>query len=418
MEYLRVLIFRCEKCSTPAQVSWISPTGASTDAVEFHLICQEQDCGWKATRFDRGDIFELKLGENDPTRLTSGNSGGPLAWTANGREIVFSSAMGGLQNLWRMPATGGVPRPVEGASGEAYRPSVARRGDQLVYEQMNRQDAIWQLRLKDERHSLGSPAPLLAGRGYVWKPDFSPDGKKIAFESNRMGYTDIWACDSDGSNCSQLTSLHGNAATARWSPDGHYIAFEAITKGFWEVYLLEYPGGTPRVLPTFPGANNGVPRWSRDGQWIYFYSTREKGTYQLWKIPFKGGTPIRMRTGEGGIYVTESPDNHFLYYSKWGKHGLWRMPLEGGQETRVLEHTGHWDWTLAPTGIYFLDYAFEPYGRLEFFDFVTHSITPIFTLEKLSPLFGGLTLSPDGKSLLFGQNEVNESYIMLVKNFR
>jgi Tol biopolymer transport system component/predicted Ser/Thr protein kinase len=365
-----------------------------------------------------GDLFVLKLGDSDPIRLTSGNSGGPPAWTADGKEIVFSSAMGGLQNLWRMPATGGTPRPVEGASGAAYRPSIARRDDQLVYEQVNRVDTIWQLQLKDERHPLGPPARLLAGRGIIQKPDFSPDGKKIAFESDRMGYGDIWVCDRDGSNCSQLTSLHLTAATARWSPDGHYIAFEAITNGYWQVYLLEYPGGTPRILPTFPGANNGVPRWSRDGQWIYFYSAHEKGVYQLWKVPSKGGTPIRVTTGDGGIYVAESPDRRFLYYAKWGQPGLWKMPLEGGQETRILENTDHWHWTLAPSGIYFLDLTFKPFGRIEFFDYSTRSITPIFTVEKPVPHFGGLTLSPDGKSLLFGQSEVDEFYLMLVKNFR
>jgi serine/threonine protein kinase/Tol biopolymer transport system component len=343
---------------------------------------------------------------------------GPLAWTADGKEIVFSTGVRGLINLWRLPATGGTPRPVEGVSGEAHRLSIARRGDQLVYDQVNSLATIWQLHLKDERHSLGPPTRLLAGRGLIQKPDFSPDGKKIAFNSNRMGYADIWVCNSDGSNCSQLTSLHGAAVTARWSPDGHYIAFEAITKGFWEVYLMEYPGGTPHVLPTFPGANNGVPRWSRDGQWIYFYSSHEKGAYQLWKIPYKGGTPIRVRTGDGGIYVTESPDRRFLYYSKFGVGGVWSMPLEGGQETRVLENTFEWNWTLAPGGIYFVDYTFKPHGRIEFFDFTTRSTIPFFSIERPVPQYGGLTLSPDGKSLLFGQSETDESYIMLVKNFR
>ena len=367
---------------------------------------------------DRGDLFVLKLGGSDPVRLTSGNSGGTLSWTKDGKEIVFSSAMGGLQNLWRMPATGGTPQPVEGVSGAAYRPSVARHDDQLVYEQVNSLDTIWQLHLKDERHPVGPPVRLLSGRGLARKPDFSPDGKKIAFESNRMGYSDIWVCDSDGSSYSQLTSLHGSAATARWSPDGHYIAFEAITTDFWEVYVLEYPGGTPRMLPTFPGTNNGVPRWSLDGQWIYFYSAHEKGVYQLWKVPFKGGTPIRVTTGDGGIYVVESPDRRFLYYAKWGEPGLWKMPLEGGPETRILENTDHWDWTIAPNGIYFVDLTFRPFGRIEFFDFATRSITPIFTVEKPVSQFGGLTLSPDGKSLLFGQSEIDESYLMLVKNFR
>ena len=62
---------------------------------------------------------------------------------------------------------------------------------------------------------------------------------------------------------------------------------------------MEYPGGTPRVLTTLPRRNNGVPRWSRDGQWIYFYSSPEKGSYQLWKIPFNGGNPKPVETGEG-----------------------------------------------------------------------------------------------------------------------
>jgi serine/threonine protein kinase/Tol biopolymer transport system component len=400
-----------------------SPDGANVGSVRGSMSA------------DLGDLFVMKLGGSDPMALTSGNSGGPLAWTADGKEIVFSTGVRGLINLWRLPATGGTPRPVEGVSGEAHRLSIARRGDQLAYDQVNRLATIWQLHLKDERHLLGPPTRLLAGRGLIQKPDFSPDGKKIAFNSNRMGYTDIWVCNSDGSNCSQLTSLHGDAVTARWSPDGHYIAFEAITKGFWEVYLMEYPGGTPHVLPTFPGANNGVPRWSRDGQWIYFYSSHEKGAYQLWKIPYKGGTPIRVRTGDGGIYVTESPDRRFLYYSKIGVGGVWSIPLEGGQETRVLENTFEWNWTLAPGGIYFVDYTFKPHianlageasilgeklvtGRIEFFDFTTRSTTPIFSIERPVPQFGGLTLSPDGKSLLFGQSETDESYITLVKNFR
>jgi len=91
--------------------------------------------------------------------------------------------------------------------------------------------------------------------------------------------------------------------------------------------------------------------------------------------------------------------------------------LQGGQETRELDHIGDWAWALAPEGIYFLDYDFKPHGRIKFLDFATRTTTPIFTLEKPLPFFGGMTLSPDGKSLLFGQTELDESYIMLVKNF-
>jgi hypothetical protein len=58
-----------------------------------------------------------------------------------------------------------------------------------------------------------------------------------------------------------------------------------------------------------------------------------------------------------------------------------------------------------------------PNGRIEFFDFATREKTPIFSLEKPAS-HGGLAVSPDGRSLLYGQNEFWDSYIMLVKNFR
>jgi Tol biopolymer transport system component len=172
------------------------------------------------------------------------------------------------------------------------------------------------------------------------------------------------------------------------------------------------------VLTTFPGVSNGAPNWSRDGQWIYFYSGRDQGTYQLWKVPFKGGSPVRVTTN-GGIYAIESVDGRFLYYSKFAESGVWKRSLGSGEESRLPINARDWfEWDVARNGIYFLNQDFPPNGRIEFFDFANGQITPILALNKPVSLFGGLVLSPDGKSLLFGQNELNESYIMLIRNFR
>ena len=170
---------------------------------------------------------------------------------------------------------------------------------------------------------------------------FSPDGKKVVFESNRLGYSDIWSCDSDGANCSQLTSLHGTAGTARWSPDGHHVVFELQSQRFYEIYVLDLPTGRPRFLPTFPKSDNGAPNWSRDGKWIYFYSTDENGLFQLWKVPFQGGTPVQV-TKNGGVYAIESGDRRFLYFAKVDQPGIWKMPLNGGDEERVLDQPKGW----------------------------------------------------------------------------
>ena len=133
----------------------------------------------------------------------------------------------------------------------AWSPSISRKGTQLVYQHVVNSDNIWRLGLKDEKHLHDSPVPLISARGINWRPSFSPDGKKIAFESNRLGYSDIWECDNDGSNCVQLTSLQGVAGTARWSPDSRNIAFEFAGRGREEVFIMEVPGGRPHLVPTF-----------------------------------------------------------------------------------------------------------------------------------------------------------------------
>jgi Tol biopolymer transport system component len=111
---------------------------------------------------------------------------------------------------------------------------------------------MWRLNMRNQEHRQGPPAIVMSETRDILRPQFSPDGKRITFESDRFGYSEIWACDNDGSNCGQLTSLHGTAGAARWSPDGHYIAFKFRPKEHSEVYLLEIGAevrpSTPRRL--------------------------------------------------------------------------------------------------------------------------------------------------------------------------
>jgi Tol biopolymer transport system component len=283
-------------------------------------------------------------------------------------------------------------------------------------------DSVFRLNLKDDIHSQGPPVLLRSEKGFNWRPQFSPDGKRFVYETNGLGYSELWACDSDGTRCGSLTSLRGTAGAARWSPDGRFIAFEFRPEEHSEIYLLEVGGGVPRLLPTLPGSDNGGPNWSRDGKSIYFYSDRGGEPFQLWRVPVSGGPPVQI-TKHGGVFAAESADGQSLYYAKLETPGIYKMPLQGGEEERVLDRSGGgtwFNWALAPNGIYFRDAKESKdhnyIGLLKFFDFASKKITTVSILDQAGGV--GIGLSADGRSILYDGKGDAESSIMLVRNFR
>ena len=368
------------------------------------------------------DLYVMSANGGPAKRLTFDHlpMTGSLAWTSDSREIVFASSRGAAMGLWVVSADGCIPKPVAGPVGEAEWPTIpAKMDNTLVYEQFSGKSDVWRVDLKDAKHPQKSPFALVSEKGDKMRPELSPDGKKVAFESDRLGFWDIWTCYVDGSNCDQVTSLHGTAGRARWSPNGHYIAFEFHPHERSEVYVVDVPGGVPRQLPTIPGSDNLSPSWSRDGKWIYFASKRGSEPFQIWKTPVQGGTPLQL-TKHGGISPVESFDGRYLYYSKYEQDGIWRMPLQGGDdETKVLSDIdpGGWpNWALSPEGIYFLKFGKFPHAELAFFDFATGKTHVLLPLDK--KLGWGLSLSADGKSIVYIQGQFAESNLMLVRNFR
>lgn len=287
--------------------------------------------------FER-DIYMASLsqdamGMGKPSRLTfDGREIDGLSWTADGRRLVFSSNRGGRRELWQIAAKASSrPVRVTAAGDDPGTVAASVQGRHLVYSHDVLDGDIWRTPLNG--NSRKEARSFISSTRLQHHAQYSPDGKRVAFESNRSGSYEIWICDADGSNPVQLTAFRNAwAGSPRWAPGGEKIAFDCNADGNWDIYVISAQGGKATRL-TKTQANDFRPSWSRDGKWVYYCSTRT-GHRQVWKIPANGGGEVQV-TRHGGYVAFESFGGEDLYYTK--EHELWKMPVRGGDEIRLLE---------------------------------------------------------------------------------
>jgi DNA-binding winged helix-turn-helix (wHTH) protein len=239
-------------------------------------------------------------------------------------------------------------------------------------------------------------------------PQFSPDGKRIAYMSNHTGSWQIWVRDTNGSNPRQV-SFTESAGTPRWSPDGRSIAFDAPYDGQTRIFVIKVDGNE-QAQPIVKGL---VPSFSRDGKWIYFASD-QTGDWQVWKVPVGGSREVQVTTN-GGFAALESADG-YIYYSKsrYPQPEICRVRVNGGTEACVLQHLRPrtWaSWAVTREGIVFAEDL--PNGRptLSLYDPAKREVRDLVSLRS-APFWVGA--SADGKRAIM--NDADEREISMVDN--
>jgi Tol biopolymer transport system component len=146
-------------------------------------------------------------------------------------------------------------------------------------------------------------------------PAWSPDGSKIAFYSDRDGYTDIYVMDADGSNQTNLSdSPVSRDKYPAWSPDGSKIAFTSDREFNVYLYVMDADGTNKRRLTTEP-ASDLWPTWSPDGTKLAFTSWRI-GSPGIFVIEIDRSNETRLTDNEGDSQPAWSPNGDKIAFSR------------------------------------------------------------------------------------------------------
>jgi len=194
--------------------------------------------------------------------------------------IVFGTDRDGNSEIYRMEPNGndGITRLTADPVVDS-RPSLSPDLTKIAWQ---RAGQVWVM------NSDGTLPQQLVTLGTNGGPSFSPDGSKIAFESNRSGNFDIWVMDADGSNQVNLTNAPGDDLNATWSPDGANLAFDSNRNGNRDVFRMTSGGAGQTNLTSNP-ALDVDPDWSPDGSTILFASDRG-GVSSVWRMSSADGS--------------------------------------------------------------------------------------------------------------------------------
>ena len=295
------------------------------------------------------DIATMTADGRDPVAVTNDTATDWNAiWSPDGNHVYFLSDRSGSMNVWRIPIeeqTGkamGAPEPLTTPASDTAFLSIARDGRRLAYAQRVGSANIRRIAFDPRAGKVtGQPTALTYGSRTAGVPSVSPDGEWVAFASTGT-QEDIFVVGKGGTGLRQLTNDIHKDRRPRWSPDGKRIAFYSNRGGKYEIWSIQADGSGLQQLTFNSPAGASNPVWSPDGAQLACY-VQGKGTYiiEVGKSgPGSSPRALAPLPGSEGVFVAwswsgdgrriagcqERPD---------GAAGIWVYLLDSGQYTRL-----------------------------------------------------------------------------------
>lgn len=336
------------------------------------------------------DIYVRASGGGPPTRIATVDQPHSFAWSPDDSRLAFVSgnaafvyapnAIGNIapSSIWIVAASGGTPTPVTDASSlntspqwmpdgrsllfisnrdgsrDVYRVEVGREGraavaperlttglelhgialsrdgKRVIYADFSDYSNIWSLPVPPAGPvSSAAAVPLTTGHQSIEGMALSPDGRSLAFDSDRSGHQAIYRIPVSGGEPELLTEDDGDDFMPSWSPDARELAYYGFRQGRRRLFVMSVEGGQGDAV-TAESGNQRFPDWSPDGRQLVFHSDRT-GRFELYAVERDSGGRwgvSRQITTDGGQDARWSPDGRSIVYVR--SYGLWLVAPSGG----------------------------------------------------------------------------------------
>jgi TolB protein len=278
---------------------WRLGVHRTSDEIERWMTGQR---GIAATRiaYMRGRNIRIvdSDGAEEVTVPTDSNGISP-AWNPAGNSLAYSTYGNGSRLVIIDLATGR-SHPLAGPTRNVSysTPSFSPDGASIAFTRSSEsQGDIYVV----DANGSSPPRRLTVAHGwYNSNPAFNPRGQRIVFMGNSEGPPELYIMDSDGTDAAKLTRYdfdpNNYRAEPDWSPDGRLIAYQEMLNGRFQIRTIPAGGGTPKQL-TNEGANE-QPSWAPDSRHLVFTSTRT-GVRQLWVLDTESNRVRQLTKAEG-----------------------------------------------------------------------------------------------------------------------
>jgi Tol biopolymer transport system component/serine/threonine protein kinase len=316
-------------------------------------------------------------------------------WSPDGAYLYFSSDRGGSVNLWRMPIQErsgtvlGPPEPITAPASYAAHLSFSSDGRRGAFASIQRSGSIQRVPFNAATGTVeGGGVPVVRGSRLLIWPDVSPDGSRLALHS-WGNQEDIFVSGADGSGLRQLTDdLHKDRAP-RWSPDGRQIAFYSNRSGTWQVWTIN-ADGADLVQRTFCDGGCYHPGWSPDGSRMAYWDEALKVVTifepaKAWKDHKPATLPPPEESLEAAEDLYWSPDGKYieLAYLRAGgaADGVAVYSFKTRTFVRLIDRGGAPRWLDDSRRLLFVDD-----GKLHLFDMATRQRRELLSLQPPAAL--------------------------------